>query len=748
MDTVDRARPEMLLMHFHFCMSNHNEVGRRTLRDMYLWLQSGLKALGHTVTLSETECEPGALNVFWEYFMPGVAEELRESGVRYGLIATEIFDGRGFNYLRDGNFTQRWKGFCTAAEGASFIWSMVASNLPVLEWFAPSAYIDLGFCDDFRFDDRSEPDIDFSFLGFHTPYRKELLDRFARRASVVTPGRILTFEERNDLMLRTRINLSLKQSEQWLIPSPTRTGLALMAKRGLAAERTLALTRPAEIAPMAAPGEDYVDFALAQLNGPWKKQAEAAYERFRTELPMRRIMETALDDTVSKMSSARRGAGHAGIAKDVLCDTMSGAVASRGESREAGRVVASLIARLNQVQYGPAGDPDVIHLAGAYSGFNLVHYQGKAYGLRQTLGVVNVTDGDAALKQRYSAEDLVIGESAGEVRARIDVIEAARHVSGSEARTAAMVSAAEAHAAAMEQDLRTILDTLKAASQDVLRSSQEMSARLGGLESKIETRVSPFDLEAAVKGIGERLDGLDSKVEARVSPVELEAALQSVGERLEALDAQLQTRVSQIDLDAAAAAVRNRLDAIEMDVHSAAAEASAAAAERQLEIDQNRDGIQEVRSGLDARLREYRLMAQQIKFLQYGPGDPQQPCPAGDHRGFALVHYQGRVFGLRKPLDPSEVLTDPGRLANCDSHEVISGDSLDGVRARIDALENASALHGELVSLRNELLAMHSGTTEAMRQMNAVLQKHGLDLGRLDRAWPNRIWNRFSSTNR
>src|SRR5512140_2682245 len=122
-------------------MSNHNDVGRRTLGDMYEWFAAGLRALGHTVSVSETQCDPGAINVLWEHFMPGGAEALVASGVRYGLIATEIFDGRGFNYLRDDASAQRWKGFCVAAEGASFIWSMVESNLPVLEWFAPSAYV-------------------------------------------------------------------------------------------------------------------------------------------------------------------------------------------------------------------------------------------------------------------------------------------------------------------------------------------------------------------------------------------------------------------------------------------------------------------------------------------------------------------------------------------------------------------------------------------------------------------------------
>jgi hypothetical protein len=42
---------------------------------------------------------------------------------------------------------------------------------------------------------------------------------------------------------------------------------------------------------------NYVDFALGKLNQDWRAAAEAAFERYRAELPMRGIMERVLDES-------------------------------------------------------------------------------------------------------------------------------------------------------------------------------------------------------------------------------------------------------------------------------------------------------------------------------------------------------------------------------------------------------------------------------------------------------------------
>src|ERR1039458_3659903 len=58
----------------------------------------------------------------------------------------------------------------------------------------------------------------------------------------------------------------------------------------------------------------------------------------------------------------------------------------------------------------------------SHGDFNLVHHGGKGYGVRQSLGPLDFSEGDDVLGQRYAAKDFLIGESAGELRARIDVL--------------------------------------------------------------------------------------------------------------------------------------------------------------------------------------------------------------------------------------------------------------------------------------------------------------------------------------
>ena len=111
-------------------------------------------------------------------------------------------------------------------------------------------------------------------------------------------------------------------------------------------------------------------------------------------------------------------------------DLRQGEIAARDELqrelqslREAQRMVGRLSKRLDRVQYGPLGSPEGVSVAGSHGDFNLVHHGGKVYGVRQSLGPLDFSEGDDVLRQRYAAKDFLIGESAGELRARIDALE-------------------------------------------------------------------------------------------------------------------------------------------------------------------------------------------------------------------------------------------------------------------------------------------------------------------------------------
>jgi len=68
---------------------------------------------------------------------------------------------------------------------------------------------------------------------------------------------------------------------------------------------------------------------------------------------------------------------------------------------------------------GPDEVSSVPHLVGSYRDFNLVHYGGRVYGLRQSLGPVDLTASSDQL-QRFRAEDFIVAESEAIVLARID----------------------------------------------------------------------------------------------------------------------------------------------------------------------------------------------------------------------------------------------------------------------------------------------------------------------------------------
>jgi|HubBroStandDraft_6_1064221.scaffolds.fasta_scaffold699772_1 hypothetical protein len=293
-------------MHFHFCTYNAIGAAKGTLLDMYLWLRAGLEDLGHEVSFSEDALSPSALNIVWEGFSRETGEELRTSGYAYGLIVTEFMDGSGFNKgtpqsnqvdRRDDAYRIRWHGFQAAASRARFFWSMVESNVIGLRQQAPASFIELGFSERLIPAATEEPAIDFSFTGILTPHRQQILEALEKRAQVVWHRTLLPLEERDKLFLATRINLSPNKTIDWQMPSPTRVGKALLSKRGIALDRTPQRTRQSNLVDCCPEGTNYVDFALGKLNQDWRAAAEVAFERYRSELPMRGIMERVLDES-------------------------------------------------------------------------------------------------------------------------------------------------------------------------------------------------------------------------------------------------------------------------------------------------------------------------------------------------------------------------------------------------------------------------------------------------------------------
>src|SRR5579863_787987 len=200
---------------FNFCDANHERIGRLSLVDMRDWFSAGLLDLGHRVTFSGSRVEPRAINLFWECFTPEFARKLRESGVTYGIIATEIPDGEGFNWRRTSHWTGRFETFASVAMRAAFIWTLVESTLPFYAKFCPTAFVDFGFSERLipTYIDKI-PLIDFCFFGMRTPYRVKAIEEIRRFASVEWPKNFMSAGGVRRLIAKSKIGISFKQSEE------------------------------------------------------------------------------------------------------------------------------------------------------------------------------------------------------------------------------------------------------------------------------------------------------------------------------------------------------------------------------------------------------------------------------------------------------------------------------------------------------------------------------------------------------
>lgn len=299
-------------MRFHFSTINHNATGRSTLGDMFDWFSAGLMELGHQVTTGE-DIDPECWNVLWDNFRPGMGAALRDAGIKYGIVATEIPDTEGgFNWRSDDPWPRRFAAFPEVAQGASFIWSMIKSACDHYKNFAPCVFMELGYSARL-IPDRAiidvEPAFEFGFFGLRTPHRETVYAELSKHCRVVWPDHLPSSAEIIEFISSTKVGLNFRQSENWPIPSPTRLGRYLHGQRVLASERTTVPTRQGDLIKMAPPGVDFLDWCLACATLDWRREAARAFERYRNEMPMKLIMENALDAALPRLRTASHPGG-------------------------------------------------------------------------------------------------------------------------------------------------------------------------------------------------------------------------------------------------------------------------------------------------------------------------------------------------------------------------------------------------------------------------------------------------------
>jgi len=271
-------------------LSNHSPSGLLSLHDLIEWVRNGLEEAGHVVEISHHEVAGDAINLFFEAFRPAVAEEIVATGVRFGIVATEMPDGTGFNAFRDFDWRDRWHGFERLAPHASFIWALAEQTVATYARHAPTSHLPLGFLPQMLPAEEEARSFDFCFLGLATPHRRALLARLSRHASVLWPEKYVAPDEFRRLAGRARVGLCLRLGENWEYPSYTRIGRFLHAQTAMAAEYTPHSCYLSGYHSTASRDEDFVDYALAQLAGDPVARAKESLAAYARDLPMAEIL--------------------------------------------------------------------------------------------------------------------------------------------------------------------------------------------------------------------------------------------------------------------------------------------------------------------------------------------------------------------------------------------------------------------------------------------------------------------------
>ena len=213
-------------------------------------------------------------------------------------------------------------------------------------------------------------------------------------------------------------------------------------------------------------------------------------------------------------------------------------------------------------------------LVGSHRDYNMVHYRGRIYALRQSLGYVDVAADEAEIARRFGEPDLLIGDSVDKLRTRIDAFDGSDGPAGE------------------QSDMQMLRDEIVQWQRRVDTDLKDIAARL------------KESLTALERGM---VAGKETN--------------KNLGAQLEQVQAQL------------------------------------------------------------------RALAEEFTQRDYGPAGDQPPLLLELYRDFKLLRHGNRIFAVRQTLGDVNVLVENSVLeAHYAGEDVIAGESLDGVKARIDAL--------------------------------------------------------------
>jgi hypothetical protein len=308
-------------MKFRVVLSNHSPESINKLEDMACWLWRGLEEAGHVACVSVGHLDPGAINIFFEYFpdrtLP-VFDRLAQMRIPFGILCSEAVTGDTLNdydspddmIVPSEGFTwkRRFENFRTVAGQAEFVWCVHAPSADRAKAFTRggrSIFLQSGYVDARREAKPSPPehkDIDVLFFGATTPYRQRILDQLrAAGLKVEAPDYYVPTFARTSLIERSRICLSLNMRENWPIPSVSRISY-LINNGALVVWEKPPFETGHEPFSLAVPTDAVADVCTGIIRNYNPKLGERFAADFRKALPMAPIMRQAVADTCAHLS--------------------------------------------------------------------------------------------------------------------------------------------------------------------------------------------------------------------------------------------------------------------------------------------------------------------------------------------------------------------------------------------------------------------------------------------------------------
>lgn len=186
------------------------------LFDTARFLQGAIEECGRSCSVRRNDVERDAINVLVGVHLiedPRWVEGLLASEIPFVVLQTEILTEGGFNGERAGRFENV---FLPLATNALSVWESSEPNLAALRALGVEpGLLRFGYVESLHAPLREAArDLDFLFCGSVTPRRRAILERLAKLGYRVE----VRFDDaaffRDDLMARSEILLSLRQSEE------------------------------------------------------------------------------------------------------------------------------------------------------------------------------------------------------------------------------------------------------------------------------------------------------------------------------------------------------------------------------------------------------------------------------------------------------------------------------------------------------------------------------------------------------